>query len=92
MKNLKIFLCAAALAAACQSGAQMLTSGPTPINILAPQWKMGVSADASGEFSLPADMSDGLGGDLGVYSASANVKFQGAYSDRHFLTFLRVRS
>ena len=86
MKNLKIFLSAAAFAAACQSGAQMLTSGPTPINILAPQWKMGVSADAAGEFSLPADMSEDLGGDLGVYSASANVKFQGAYSDRHFLT------
>ena len=86
MKNLKIFLSAAAFAAACQSGAQMLTSGPTPINILAPQWKMGVSADAAGEFSLPADMSEDLGGDLGVYSAAANVKFQGAYSDRHFLT------
>lgn len=31
-------------------------------------------------------MSEDLGGDLGVYSAAANVKFQGAYSDRHFLT------
>ena len=72
MKNLKIFLSAAAFAAACQSGAQMLTSGPTPINILAPQWKMGVSADAAGEFSLPADMSEDLGGDLGVYSAGTS--------------------
>lgn len=86
MQNLKILAASAAAAFALQAQAQMLTSGPTPINILAPQWKMGVSADAAGEFSLPADMSNGLGGDLGVYSASANVKFQGAYSDRHFLT------
>ena len=40
---------------ACALNAQMLTSGATAINILAPKWKMGVSVDASGEYSAPAD-------------------------------------
>ena len=71
---------------ACALNAQMLTSGATAINILAPKWKMGVSVDASGEYSAPADLSTKIDGDLAVYSASANVKFQGAYADKHFLT------
>lgn len=82
----KVLLYIIVLAAACRLSAQMMTSAATPLNILAPQWKMGITAEAAGEFALPADISDGLDGDVGVYSASANAKFQGAYNDRHFLT------
>lgn len=87
MNNKRIFLAIISLGVACISlNAQMLTSGSGPLNILAPQWEMGVSADFAGEFSIPADISSDLGGDLGVYSTSETVKFQGAYSNKHFLT------
>lgn len=81
----KIITTLFALAIAYSSNAQMATTGATPLNILTPEWRIGLSTDVSVTAELPADVS-GLDGDLGVYETSANVKFQGAFIERHFIT------
>ncbi len=84
-KKLSAFLLALALCASAQ--AQTLSGGGTLLSEIAPHWHMGVGVEAMGDFAIPADISNTIGGDVGVYSTSVNVKAQGAWDMRHFLTF-----
>lgn len=65
---------------------QVLGGGNTILSEVAPKWHMGFSADVGWENTLASDLQNGYGGDLAVYSGSANVKFQGIYDMRHFLS------
>ncbi len=87
MSGMKKFVCAVFLlsVALCARG-QTLSGGGTILSELAPQWHMGVGVDGMGECAIPADVSNAFGGDVAVYTADVNLKAQGAWNMRHFLT------
>ncbi len=65
---------------------QTLSGGSTILSEISPDWHLGVTAEALGEFALPANVKNAIGGDMGVYTAEVNVKAQGAWQQKHFLT------
>ena len=66
--------------------AQVIGGAATPLNEIAPKWHLGYSFDAGFEGTPSVDTGDALDGEVSTYTASANLKFQGAYDMRHFVT------
>ncbi len=79
-KILLSLLCSAVVYSA---NAQIM-GGLTFFDQVASDWHLGYTADIMGTSAIPVDI-DNSAGNLGVYSSSASIKFQGIRKDKDFL-------
>ena len=79
-----VFIILSIISALSVAEAQVI-GGSTFFDQIASDWHMGFTVDTMGSAALPADLDDSSGGDLGVYSAAASIKFQGEKNKVDFL-------